>query len=158
MKRTITLAAAAIMAATAALAQTSAMKMEEVPAEIRAAAMAASRGGKIESVQVELERGKAIYEFKVTLPDGKNMEVDVDSSGRIEEIEEVIDRAAVPPAAMQTLMRVLPNFQPTLFERSTRANFEIYYEFEGRDARGVEIDVEVRADGKVVLIADDDAN
>ena len=35
---------------------------------------------------------------------------------------------------------------------------EVYYEFEGKDARSVEIDVEVRADGKVILIADDDAN
>lgn len=158
MTRTLTVAGAALLFATAAVAQTSTMKMEDAPVQIRAAATAAARGGKIDSVQVEMERGMAIYEFKVTMKDGKKLEIDIDHNGRVEEIEEVIERSAVPAAAMQTLMRVLPNFQPTLIEKSTRGNFEIYYEFEGKDARGTEIDVEVREDGKVVLLADDDAN
>jgi len=75
------------------------------------------------------------------MPDRKKMEVDVDHTGRVEEVEEVVERTAVPPAAMQALMRVLPKFEPTLIERSTRHNFEIYYEFEGKDSRGTEIDV-----------------
>lgn len=152
----LALALAATIAATPALAQ--ALKMDDVPQHVRATAMAAANAGKIDSVQIDMDGGKAIFEFKVTMADGKKAEIDVDHTGSIEEVEEVIDRGAVPAPVMQTLMRMLPNFQPTLVEKSTRGNFEVYYEFEGKDPRGTEVDIEVRADGRLILIAEDTAN
>jgi len=57
--------AALVLAVTSALAQTTSMKKEEVPAAVRAAGVAVARGGNIDSVQLGLERAMAIYEFKV---------------------------------------------------------------------------------------------
>jgi hypothetical protein len=51
----------------------------------------------------------------------------------------------------------LPNIQRSKIEKSTRANFSIWYEFDAKDARGKEIDVDISSDGKRILIQDDDA-
>ena len=46
-------------------------------------------------------------------------------------------------------------FQPKMVEHSTRSDLATYYEFEGTDGEGQEIDVEVSEDGGVVTIAQD---
>ena len=42
-------------------------------------------------------------------------------------------------------------------EKSTRSNLTIWYEFDAKDARGKEIDVDISGDGRRILIQDDDA-
>ena len=81
-------------------------------------------------------------------------------SGEIEEIEEEIQQNDVPPPVMQAVQRWMANFRPTKIERSERpvpggngATF-VVYEFEGQHG-GMDVDVEVSADGSRLMIVDD---
>jgi hypothetical protein len=158
MKRLFLLAAIAATLAMPALAQDmKPITLNDVPPHVIAAALAAANGVKFAKVQIEYEDGADIYEFSGKLPNGKAYEVDVFHDGAIEEVEEEIDMAAVPPAVRETLNRFLPNVQPSKIEKSTRANFSVWYGFDAKDARGKEIDVEISSDGQRILIQADEA-
>ncbi len=134
-----------------------AVTMKDVPVEAKAAAQAAGNGVVFEEVDIDLDNGTATYELAGKGPDGKTIEVDVMSDGTIEEVEQEISMDAVPDAVKKLLAKYMPNFKATKAEKSTRTNFEVFYEFDGTDAAGAELDIEVRSDGKVILIADDSA-
>ena len=71
----------------------------------------------------------------------------------------LIQQADVPQSVMQALQRWLANFRPTKMERSERpvlgGNGATYliYEFEGQHG-GMEVDIEVSADGSRVVVVD----
>ena len=150
-------ATAALLAATGspALAQDT-VSMDEVPPEARAAAQAAAPGTSFDSVGLDLDGGRAAYEFAGTGEDGKAIEVDVLVDGRVLEIEREIDMSEVPEAVRTLLDRYASGMQPEMIEESTHANFEVWYEF-GGTLEGGEIDAEVSADGRRILIQDDQA-
>ena len=150
-------ATAALLAATGspALAQDT-VSMDEVPPEARAAAQAAAPGTSFDSVGLDLDGGRAAYEFAGTGEDGKAIEVDVLADGRVLEIEREIDMSEVPEAVRTLLDRYASGMQPEMIEESTHANFEVWYEF-GGTLEGGEIDAEVSADGRRILIQDDQA-
>jgi hypothetical protein len=85
------------------------------------------------------------------------LEVDVLSNGTIEEVEEEIDLNAVPQPVRTMLQRFFSNLQPTKVEKSTRHNFSVWYEFEGKDQSGREVDIEISSDGQRIVIQDDQA-
>jgi hypothetical protein len=123
----------------------------------RTAALAAANGVKFEKVEIEFEDGHAVFEFIGKGPNGKGYEVDVFHDGTIQEVEEEISMSDVPQVVRDTLNRFLPNIQPSQIEKSTRSNFTIWYEFDAKDGRGKEIDVDISGDGRRILIQDDDA-
>ena len=141
--------------ATAAQAQDE-MSMDEAPAEARAAARAAAPGMSFDSVGLDLDGGQATYEFAGKNADGMTVEVDVLADGQVLEIERQIDMSEVPSAVKTLLDRYAAGMQPEMIEESTHANFEIWYEF-GGTLDGSEIDAEVSADGKRIMIQDDQA-
>ena len=157
----IVIAAAAIVGMTGgALAQSAKLEMNQVPPHIMAAARAAGALTNVTEAGIEVESGRLIYEIKGTGPGGRVREVDIFVSGDIDEIEDEIQQADVPQPVMQALQRWLPNFRPTKMERSERpvsggngAMFLIY-EFEGQHG-GVEVDIEVSADGSRLVVVDD---
>ena len=102
-----------------------------------------------------LDDGTATYEFSGKNADGKMIEIDVSHEGRIEEFEQEISMDSVPGAVTNMLTKHLPKFKPTKAEKSTRENFEVYYEFDGQGDDGQELDVEIRSDGKRIVIQDD---
>ena len=63
----------------------------------------------------------------------------------------------VPDAVKKMLAKYLPKFKAEKAEKSTRTNFEVFYEFDGRDENGAELDVEIRSDCKQLVVADDSA-
>lgn len=158
MKRTV-LATTVLFALTgvASAQQPKPITLNDVPPHVMATALALANAIKFEKVQMDYDDGTAKYEFIGKLPNGKAFEVDVYTDGRVEEVEEEIDMNSVPPAVRATLNRFFPNLQATKVEKSTRANLGIWYEFDAKDSRGTEIDIEISADGKRILIQDDDA-
>lgn len=44
----------------------------------------------------------------------------------------------------------MPKFKADKAEKSTRTNFEVFYEFDGQDENGNELDIEIRSDGKQI--------
>ena len=157
-------AAVALLAAPipTALAQSARLEMAQVPPHILAAARAVGELTDVTEVGIEVEGGRVIYEVKGRTRDAKVREVDFLADGTLEEIEEEIAQADVPQPVMQALQRWMSGFRPTKMERSTRPSggtgvaevMTTVYEFEGQHG-GVEVDVEVAADGSRIAIVDD---
>lgn len=133
------------------------VSMNDVPVEVRAAAQAAANGTKLDKVDLDLDDGTASYELSGKGADGKMIEVDVLHDGQIEEVEQEITMEAVPEAVKKLMTKHMPNFKADKVEKSTRQNFEVYYEFDGQNGDGMELDVEIRSDGKRIIIQDDAA-
>ena len=131
--------------------------MKDVPFAVKAAAQAAGNGVTFEKVDLDLDNGTATYELAGKGADGKIIEIDVLSDGTIEEVEQEISMDNVPDAVKKMLAKYMPKFKPDKAEKSTRTNFEVFYEFDGQDENGGELDIEIRSDGKQITIADDSA-
>ena len=160
MIHVLTAAAAIVLAATGgAAAQSAKLEMNQVPPHVLAAARAAGVLTDVTGAGIEVESGKVIFEVRGGGPGGRVREVDVFASGEIDEIEDEIQQADVPQSVMQALQRWLANFRPTKMERSERpvlgGNGATYliYEFEGQHG-GMEVDIEVSADGSRVVVVD----
>jgi hypothetical protein len=135
------------------------LTMKEVPAYIRHSAEAAlgsvTKSFSISSAQLDLDDVLAIYEIEARTEDGRRVEVDVEPSGRIEEIEVEVSRDEVPAVVMEAFTKTVSNFQPAdgevLYEKSLRPAknglLEVWYEFSGKT-----FDVEIRNDGQSILI------
>jgi hypothetical protein len=155
-------AAALSGAAPAAFAQSARLEMAQVSPHILAAARAVGQLTDVTEVGIEVEAGRLIYEVKGRTRDGKVREVDFFADGTLDEVEEEIAQADVPQPVMQALQRWMPGFRPTKMERSMRPGggsgvaevMTTVYEFEGQHG-GMEVDVEVAADGSRVMIVDD---
>lgn len=156
----VTAALAVIVGAAAAQAQSAKLETNQVPPHIAAAARAAGGFEQVAEAGVEVEGGRLIFEIKGRTREGRVREVDILASGEVEEIEDEIQQNEVPQPVMQALQRWMPNFRPTKTERSERpvpgGNGAVFliYEFEGQHG-GVEVDVEVAADGSRLMIVDD---
>jgi uncharacterized membrane protein YkoI len=131
--------------------------MNDVPVQVKASAQAAANGTKLDKVGLDLDDGTATYEFSGKNAEGKTVEIDVSHEGRIEEFEQEISMDSVPEAVKKMLTKHLPKFKAETAEKSTRENFEVYYEFDGQGDDGQELDVEIRSDGKRIIIQDDAA-
>lgn len=161
---TLTFAGAAALLSLAiqhpALAQSAKLEVNQVPPHLLAAARAVGRLEQVTEAGVEVENGHVVFEIKGRTREGKVREVDLLTSGEVEEIEEEIAQNEVPAPVMQALQRWMPNFRPTKMERSERpipgtaGASHMMYEFEGQHG-GMEVDVEVAADGSRLLLVDD---
>jgi hypothetical protein len=128
-----------------------------VPPIVRIAAIHASQGADLKKAAVDYdETGVSVYELSGENPQGQQVEVDVTIEGKVVEIEKTIGTGEVPPPVLAALNQRLPGFQLETVELSLRHQpLEKAYEFEGKNAQGVELDVEISEDGRRVLIQED---
>jgi hypothetical protein len=111
-------------------------------------------GGTITSAQVDKDDVLAVYEI-VGTSGGRRVEADVRADGVLLELELQVGQGQVPEAVSQALSTHAPGFQPAneqpRIEKSIRPSAiglpEIWYEFSGQT-----FDVEIRSDGKAILI------
>jgi hypothetical protein len=92
------------------------------------AVLKAHAGAVVGECKKEIEDGKPQYEVKITLKDGKRMELDVDTAGQILLTEEYVELAAVPPAVMTAFAAKYPGAKPSKAERQTAADGSVNYE------------------------------
>lgn len=133
-----------------------AFPLDEAPAGALATAEAAAPDVTFDTADVEVEDGVVTLEFSGLNPDGARIEVDVAFGWLVLEVEEMIALEDTPEHVRETLELQLPGFEPTAVERSDRGDGVFVYEFEGVDAEGVAIDVEIQADGESVVVLDDE--
>jgi len=148
-------AALALLGAGGATAQDELIfPLEDAPAAALAAAQAAAPDVTFTGVDVEVEDGVVTLEFAGTHADGHAVEVDVAQGWSVLEVEDVIPLSEVPDVVRETLAIELDDFTPSSVERSQRGA-AIVYEFEGTDADGRAIDIEVQAEGESIIVLDD---
>ncbi|MEL6258898.1 MAG: hypothetical protein AAFQ67_07575 [Pseudomonadota bacterium] len=129
--------------------------LDDAPAEALAVAQAAAPDVTFTGVDVEVEDGVVTLEFAGQRADGASVEVDVTLGWSVLEVEDVISIDEVPAAVLETLAIQMGDFKPALAERSQRGETTVY-EFEGVDADGREIDIEIQAEGESIVVLDDE--
>jgi hypothetical protein len=129
-----------------------------VPLPIRHSAQVAFKtfdgGSSLTAAQLDKDDVLALWEIAGKTSDGRALEADIRPDGTVEELEIEVSAGEVPDAVMQALKTFAAQFTPAddgLIEKSVRPSdiglSEIWYEFSGAN-----FDVEVRSDGKAVLI------
>ncbi|MEO1610344.1 MAG: hypothetical protein AAFR90_13635 [Pseudomonadota bacterium] len=110
---------------------------------------------KVVSANTETEDdGSMVYEIQGTTQDGRKIEIDIEPNGKIEEIEIEFKIGDVPGAVLKAVEKKLPGFKPEFIEAShTTSMHVISYEFVGQLGEN-KMDIEVSADGKNIVIAD----
>jgi hypothetical protein len=111
-------------------------------------------GGSITSAQLDKDDVLAIFEVKGEVGN-RMIEADIRPDGFVEELEIEVAENAVPSEVLQALKQFAPGFAPSgdrpRIEKSIRPSDvglpEIWFEFSGTN-----FDVEVRSDGKALLI------
>ena len=136
-----------------------AIPLASLPLAIRHSAEVAFKkfdvGAILTGAQLDRDDVLAIYEVRGETSDGRLLEADIRPDGVVEELEIEVARGAVPTEVLQALERFAPNFTPASekprIEKSVRPSAvglsEIWYQFSG-----TEFDVEIRSDGRAVLI------
>lgn len=148
--------AAACLAAPAFGADELVFALDQAPPAALKAAMTAAPDVTFTAVAVEVEEGVVTLEFQGQRNDGSAVEVDVAMGWVALEVEDVIAFDAVPAPVREALALAMGEaFVPTSVEKSLRAD-AVIYEFEGADADGRAIDIEIKAQGDSVVVLDDD--
>lgn len=135
-----------------------ALPLGQVPEVIKHTAEVAFKkymgGGMLTAAQVDKDDVLAIYEIKGTYG-GRLLEADIRPDGVLVELEIQVGQNQVPDVVQKALAQYAPGFTPSneqpRIEKSIRPSdgglSEIWYEFSG-----VDFDVEIRSDGKALLI------
>jgi hypothetical protein len=133
------------------------IELSKVPLPVRQAAEKAVPGIKLMEAAKGMEDGQVIYTVGGEDPKGRAAEVEATADGKIVAISLEIRLQDVPKVVLNALRTQLKGFQPTDVMAVYDANWKlIEYSFEGKDAKGKEIDVTVSADGSSVEIDDGD--
>lgn len=129
--------------------------LDAVPEHIRTSAQKLMPDVKFKTANTETESdGTMVYELQGMLPDGRKVEVDIFGEGETEEIEVEFNYSLVPDAVLQAIEAEFPGFKPFFIEASySKSKQLVQYEFRGQ-AAGKDIDLEVPADGRKVIVAD----
>jgi uncharacterized membrane protein YkoI len=145
------------------------VSIDQVPAAVKAALLAAARGGTIREIEMETENGQAVYEADVVL-DGKEVEVRVSADGTVlgkeaddenedEDADDVdeeenddgdvqISLAEAPEAVKATILKEAAGAEIKEIEKETEDG-QVIYSAE-LVAGGQETDIEVAPDGKLL--------
>ncbi|MBU3735807.1 MAG: peptidase M4 [Methylobacterium sp.] len=114
----------------------------------------AKQAGTVQTLEAEIEKGKAIYEFDIRGADGKEWEVECDAkSGKVTEVEEEVTaedprfkskaKVSLDDAKKAALAAQAGEIIET--EYSLEANGNPSYEFDIKTAAGKEMEVEIDA-------------
>lgn len=128
--------------------------LRDAPLGALAAAEAAVPGVVFSSAALEIEDGVATYEFTGTDGDGNPVEIDI-GEWVLLEVERPITVDDLPEAVRETLDATAPGLTINGVEESDRGQGVIVYEFDGVNADGEEVDVEISAFGESVVVLND---
>ncbi len=125
------------------------IELSEVPSTVLSSATAAT-GAKPTTAQVQINPdGSTVYELGGQNQQGFEFEIEIKPSGEIIEVDEQVEKSAVPEEVMKALKFWLPDAQIVSTWRSTRyTSFDYYYEIVIDNDFGVELP----ADGKTLKI------
>jgi hypothetical protein len=130
--------------------------LAKVPAVVRKAAEKAVPGIKLMEATKGTEEGQTTYTLSGVDAKGNDAEVEVTPEGKIVAISLEIRLQDVPKVVMSALRAKLKGYRPTDVMAVYDGNRKlIEYFFEGKDAKGKDVDVTVSADGSSVEIDDE---
>lgn len=155
MSRALFVGAAIAVAAPFTVYAETEISMDEVPEKVLDTAIRTAPGVTFDRVSIDMENGRAIYEFEADDHKGKHIEIDVNEDGGLEEIEMEVTLDETPLAVRQTLENEAEGFEPDYIELSVRSGgYPYVYEFDGKLAGRI-VSIEIAETGELLLISDD---
>jgi len=112
----------------ALLAIATATSASPCPSQVTAAALKSYPGAVVGTCTRETEDGILKFEVKITLKNGKPMELDMNAAGAILMTEESVALDAVPPAVMTAFEAKFPGTKPSNAEKQTAPDGKVDYE------------------------------
>ncbi len=147
--RTLVLASAFSLAlAFPVIAADKPVALKDAPAPVQKTVADQLKGGKLKSLSVETEDGKAEYEAELTV-DGRDKTIVMDASGKVLETETVVEMKALPEAVRAGLTREAGKGSIVKVEEVTKAGVTSY-EAKVKEAGKKDREVELTVDGKLV--------
>lgn len=151
-------AVSGIVFAVDAIAEEMAVPLDKLPKAVTEAVKKMFPKAEIVEATQETEDGEVEYEVTVK-ENGKKIDITVEADGDIEGLEKEIDLKDLPKAVIQALEKKYPKAVHT----SAEAVFEIedgkeeleYYEVQIKTADNQEVEVKIKADGKIVTKKDE---
>lgn len=116
---------------------------------------------KAELIEATQDEEDGDVEYEVTVKEnGKRIDITVEADGKIEALEKEIDLKDLPKAVVDALEKKYPKAA----HKSAEAVFEVedgkeeleYYEVQIKTADNQEVEVKIKADGKIVKNKDED--
>lgn len=121
--------------------------LDDVPAEVIAAALAARPDLEITAAEYEQRDGREYYDVGGTMPDGSELELDmtrIDGTWTVVEFQRDIGMGFVPAPVSAALAGHAPEWIPERIIESDQGDGVVIYEFFGPGAEGETVKIEVR--------------
>jgi hypothetical protein len=148
------LAALAGLAACASLkADGGQVQLNDLPTPVYNTMNRAIPGATFSTAVKGQEYSQEVYVITGKAANGRKVRLVVGAAGTALAVNTDVDPKEVPEDVTKTLDHWMKGFQTSAAMRSVRqAGTSIWYEFEGKEANGQKARVEIRADGKKILI------
>jgi hypothetical protein len=127
LKHTLTTALFLAVAASAARGQEKKITAADLPAAVRQAADAQSKGATLRGYSRETEHGRVQYEVELMVA-GKSRDVTIGADGTVLEVEQQVDFDSLPPAVRAALTTKAGAGKITRVESLTKAGTLVAYE------------------------------
>jgi uncharacterized membrane protein YkoI len=128
------------------------VKLESLPQAVQNTVKEQTKTATLVGLSTEVENGKRVYEIE-TKVDGKGRDLTVNAAGTVLEVEQELDLAAVPAAAMAAIQKKAGSGTVSKVE-SVTAGAKVYYEAGIKTSAGKAMEFSVNADGSVHKQAD----
>jgi uncharacterized membrane protein YkoI len=122
------------------------LPMKDLPAPVQKTIQDTLKGGDIKNISKEVEKGVTQYEVE-TMLNGKHRDFEVDSKGKLVEVEEEVDIAGIPVAAKAAIEKRVAGGKLTMVESVDKHDGAVLYEASFTSKTGRKSEVLVRADG-----------
>lgn len=133
--------------------------LDQLPEEVRTAALAARPELSISEVEYETRDGREYYDVGGTMPDGSELELDmtrVDGVWTVVEFQRDIEMALVPEQVAAALASGAPDWLPSRIIESDQGDGTVIYEFFGPGDGDEPVKREVAwSDGQAELLVDE---
>jgi len=121
------------------------LALRDLPAEAQKTIQAELKGGEIRNISKETEHGVVQYEVE-TIRNGKHRDFDVDTKGKLLEVEEETTIDTIPAPAKAAILKKVGSGKLGMVELLLRGG-ETLYEAEYTSGAGRKHEVLVKADG-----------
>jgi len=127
--------------------------IDQLPVAVFESMGTAVPGATYSRAEKKQELGMEVYEIMGKTSDGRKLRLVMSKEGRTLDVSTDVNLKEVPQNVVDTLNRWLKGFQTSAVTRSVRdGGTRVWYEFDGVSNTNQKTVIEIRADGKKVVI------
>jgi hypothetical protein len=137
-------------------AQDASIPLMQLPAEVHFTMDNAVPGARYTQAVLKHEFARNVFELTGKTAGGRDLRLVVSESGSVLAVNTPLPPTEVPATVTSALNRWVKGFQSKAIERSVRdSGTRIWYRFQGKNDRGKLTQVDIREDGKQLMIEEE---